>query len=158
MDTLFALLIMVVAFTLGLVPIAVVIILMGLAGAPGAIMFDLGRKSNQMLTTIVGFALSALGQAFIVGAYAVFVVGLLRWFAEVRPDIPTWPLWIAAFFHSGAVPVYGMKEQPDEPTAQHHSLGLVGFAATVVFLVVAFAPDSLQTVYGWVPFFSANSP
>ncbi len=153
MKTLLALFIMFMACTMGLITVAIVMVVMGFAGAPGAILFAAGQKAQNVLLRMCGLILAALGQSYVVGAYAVFVVGLLRWFSTGRPDVPTWPLWIAAFFHSGAVPTYGMKEKPEEPAAQHLTLGIVALAATVVFFVAAFAPVALQSIYGWVPFF-----
>jgi hypothetical protein len=155
MKTLLALLIMFTACTMGLIAIAIVMMIMGLAGAPGAMLFAAGQKTRNVFLTACGFIVAALGQSYVVGAYTVFVVGLLRWFSEGRPDVPTWPLWIAAFFHSGAAPTYGMKERPEEPTAQHHTLGLVQLLATAVFFIVAFAPNTLKPIYGWVPLFDA---
>ena len=153
MNTLLALLIMFMAFTMGLIAVGIVMFVMGFAGAPGAMLFAAGQKARSALLRVCGLILAALGQSYVVGAYAVFVVGLLRWFSTGRPDVPTWPLWIAAFFHSGAVPFYGMKERPEEPTAQHLTLGIVELAATVVFFIVAFAPGALKSIYGWVPLF-----
>ncbi len=155
MKTLLALLIMFMACTMGLIAIAIVMMIMGLAGAPGAMLFAAGQKTKNAILTACGFIVAALGQLYVVGAYTVYVVGLLRWFSEGRPDVPTWPLWIAAFFHSGAAPAYGMKERPEEPTAQHHTLGLVALLATAVFFIVAFAPNTLKPVYGWVPLYDA---
>jgi hypothetical protein len=154
MKTLFALLIMFVACTMGLIAVAIVMVIMGFAGAPGAMLFAVGQKRKSALLGVFGLILAALGQSYVAGAYAVFVVGLLRWFSTGRPDVPTWPLWIAAFIHSGAAPTYGMKERPEQPTAQHRTLGIVSLAATVVFLIAAFAPPgSLRLIYGWVPLF-----
>ena len=153
MNLLFALLILLLACTVGLLPIAIVIGIMGLAGAPGAFLFAAGQKVQNIALRLVGLAVAAFGQAFVVGAYAVLVVGLLRWFAADRPQVPTWPLWIAAFFHSGAAPTYAMKERPEEPTAQHQTLGIVALAGTVIFVLSAFSPNSLRSVYGWVPLF-----
>ena len=153
MNTLFALLIMFMACTMGLIAVAIVMVVMGFAGAPGAMLFAAGQKAQNALLRMCGLILSALGQSYVVGAYAVFVVGLVRWFSTGRPDVPTWPLWIAAFFHSGAVPTYGMKERPEEPTAQHRTLGIVALAATVVFYSAVFTPGTLKSIYGWVPLF-----
>jgi hypothetical protein len=153
MKTLLALLIMFMACTMGLIAVAIVMVVMGFAGAPGAMLFAAGKKAKSALLEVFGLILAALGQSYVVGAYAVFVVGLLRWFSTGRPDVPTWPLWIAAFIHSGAAPAYGMKERSEQPTAQHRTLGIVSLAATVVFFIAAFAPGVLKLIYGWVPLF-----
>lgn len=154
MKTIFAVAIVCMAFTIGLFPIAIVLLVMGLAGAPGAMLYIAGQKTQNTLLRGGGFILAALGQSYVVGAYAVLVVGVLRWFSTIRPDVPTWPLWLAAYLHSTAVPAYGTRERPDEPTAQHHTLGIVALAATVIFFVVTFTPGALKSLYGWVPFFS----
>ena len=130
--------------------------LMGAAGAPGAVLFSLGQRTQNALLRQLGLIVAALGQSYVVGGYAVFVVGLLRWFSQGQPDVPTWPLWIAAFFHSGAAPLYGMKERPEEPTAQHYTLGVVTLLSEAVFLVAVFAPGALFALYGWVPFAGAT--
>ena len=150
---LLALLIMFMAFTVGLIAVAIVIPVMGLAGAPGALLYAAGQRAQRSALRIVGLLVAALGQSFVVGAYAVLLVGLVRWFAAGRPDMPTWPLWIAAFFQSGAAPTYAMKERPDEPTAQHRTLGVVALAATIIFFLGALSPAPLRSVYGWVPLF-----
>ena len=141
------------ACTVGMIGIAVAMIAMGLGGAPGAIIYAAGQKNDNGAAKAIGFLVCALGQTFIVGAYAAFVVGLLWWFASSKPDIPTWPLWIAAFFHAVAVPSYGMKEQPEEPTAQHLSLGLVSTLSLILFFLIVFLPDAMSVIYGWVPFY-----
>ena len=153
MNTVTALLLMLAAFTVGLLPIAVVILVMGFGGAPGAMLFAAGEKSDNSVLRVCGFMLAALGQLIVVGAYAVLVVALVRWISIVRPEIPTWSLWIAAFFHSGAAPMYAMKEKPERPTAQHHTLVYVELGATVVFFLAVFAPALLARVYWWVPLF-----
>lgn len=155
MKTLLALMIMFMACSIGLISVALVMIIMGVAGAPGAILFAAGQKFKNGFLRILGLLIAALGQSYIVGAYTVFVVGLLRWFSEGWPEVPTWPLWIAAFFHSGAAPSYGMKERPEEPAAQHLTLGVVALTASVIFFVAAFAPQALAALYGWVPYFDS---
>jgi hypothetical protein len=126
---------------------------MGLGGAPGAAIYAMAQKSENSAAKSIGFLLCALGQTFVVGAYAAFLVGLLWWFTFSNPDIPTWPLWIAAFFHAVAVPTYGMKEQPEEPTAQHLSLGLVSTLSFILFFLIVFLPKAMSLIYGWVPFY-----
>jgi hypothetical protein len=152
-NVLLALLIMFMAFSVGLIAVAIVIPIMGLAGAPGALLYAAGQRAQQTALRGLGLLVAALGQSFVVGVYAVLVVGLVRWFATGRPDMPTWPLWIAAFFQSGAAPTYAMKEKPEVPTAQHRTLGVVALTATIVFFLSALSPTALRSVYGWVPLF-----
>ncbi|MCX5769524.1 MAG: hypothetical protein NTZ09_04525 [Candidatus Hydrogenedentes bacterium] len=141
------------ACTMGLVLIALVMLVMGLAGAPGAIVYEAGERSQNDLLRVIGFLLAALGQSYIVGAYVFIVVGALRTLSEARPDVSTWPLWFAAFFHSFAVPAYAMEERPDVPTAQHHSLGVVALASLALFVLAVVAPGWLSHIYFWLPLF-----
>ena len=149
----FSLLVMLAAFTIGLSGIALAMLLMGIGGAPGAIIHRWGCKAESTVLRSVGFLACALGQAFIVGTYIVLVIGSLYWFSENYPQSPTWPLWIAAFFHSQAVPVYAMKERPPERTAQHNSLELVSFLASILFITILIFPETLSLIYGWIPFY-----
>ena len=150
MKTLFALLIMFMACTIGLISIGIMIFVMGFAGAPGSMLYVVGEKTKRSALRIGGLILAAIGQSYVVGAYAVFVVGLLRWFSASRPDLPVWPLWIAAFIHSGAIPFYAIKERPEKPTASHLTLGLVVLAAEIFFFTAILAPQTLKPIYGWV--------
>ena len=144
------------SFTFGLALIAIVMLLMGFGGAPGGILFEIGRKTQNSILIILGFVLTALGQAFVICAYTVLVVSALRAFSGSAPHIPTWPLWIAALFHSGAVPTYAMKERPEVPSSQHMTLGIVSSISFVCFLIMAFVPQWLAPIYAWVPFFQSN--
>jgi hypothetical protein len=156
MNTVIALAIMFASFTVGLIFVAIVMILMGFGGAPGGILFEIGRKTQNGFLTMTGLFLTALGQAFVVCIYTILVVSVLRVFAEACPHISTWPLWIGAFFHSGAVPTYAMKEKPEVPTAQHMTLGFVSSITFICFFIMAFAPQWLSWIFGWVPFFQHN--
>ena len=156
MNTILSLLILFSSFTFGLGLIAIIMLLMGLCGAPGAILFESGRNARNGTLTFLGLILTAFGQAFVICSYAVFVVSALRAVSVAIHDIPTWPLWIAAFFHSSAVPVYAMKERPEVPTAQHMTLGFVSFISFICFLIMAFAPQCLYPIFSWIPFFQSN--
>ena len=141
------------SMSLGLLAIAIVILIMGFAGAPGALLFEIGKKMQNSFLCVSGFILAAFGQAYVVGAYAAFMVALLYRFSAAMPDVPTWPLWIVAFVHSGAAPTYAMKERAERPTAQHYTLGIVATAAMLIFFTAVFAPESLIAPYRWVPYF-----
>lgn len=158
MATLLSLLIMVMAFTMGMLLIAIVILVMGFGGMPGALLHHKGKSSYNGFLIFSGYVFTALGQSYVVGAYSVFAVSLLRWFTEGHPDLPTWPLWIAAFYHSGTPASLAMKENPEEPTAQHSTLGFVSLISILVFILIAFSPNTLKPVYGWVPYYQHNNP
>jgi hypothetical protein len=155
-STLPALGIMFAACTIGLIAVGAVMIVMGLSGAPGAMIFEAGERKHSAALRAVGFTLAALGQSYVVGAYAVLLVSVLRVFSATRPHLATWPLWVAAFFHAGAVTAYAMKERPEMPTAQHYTLGVVSLLSFAIFLMVAISPSWLSPLYEWVPFFAGT--
>ena len=153
MNTVYSLLFMFGLLTIGLFPIPVVMLAMGLAGAPGAIIYSKGEESANAAVKFAGFWVCALCQTFVAGAYTALVISLLYWLTARRPELATWPLWIAAFCHSGATPAYAMKENPAKPTAQHLSLSIVTIVSFVIFWLVIFAPNLMEYVYGWIPFY-----
>lgn len=158
MNTLCALVIMVASITppIGWFVIAIVMLLMGWGGAPGGILYEVGLKNQNGIVMFLGFIMTALGQAFVICAYTILVVSALRAFSESAPNVPTWPLWISAFLHSGIVPAFAMKEKPATPSSQHMTLGIVASISLTCFLIMAFAPQWLSKFFAWVPFFQSN--
>ena len=156
MNTIFALALMFASFTFGLALIAIVLLMMGVGGMPGGMLFEMSKRSQNPVLAVVGFILTAVGQAFVVCAYVVLTVSSLRAFSATLPYIPTWPLWIAALFHSTAVPSFGMKAKADLAPSQYMALVIVGFVSFMCFLIMAFAPQYLGFIYGWIPFFKYN--
>lgn len=151
---LFSLLIAFLAFTVGMAGIGITMVLMGIGSAPGAMIHDWGRNTENIVVRVGGFALCALGQAFVVGIYIALVIGSVYWFSENYSDSPIWPLWMAAFFHSLAVPVYAMKERPSQRTAQHDSLGIVASIALILFFAISNFPKTFSALYWWVPLYN----
>ncbi len=155
MSTIYALAILFVSLTMGLVAIAAVMMIMGLGGATGAVLFEIGCKAKNRTLIWSGYILAAVGQSFVVCAYSVFIVSALRAFSAAS-HIPEWPLWAGALFHSVATPVYAMKENPGSISPQHAVLGVVSVVAFLCFLIMAFFPHWISPVFGWVPFFESN--
>ena len=156
MKTLFALGILVAACTFGRILIGAVALIMGFAAIPGALLYKKGLKAYNGFLLAIGFLLTLLCELYIVGAYSVFLVTLLRIFTIARPGFPAWPLWIAAFIHTGAVPMgvwLQKKTTEDEINPALYPLGFVTLLAEVIFFISIFAPAILRPVYGWVPYF-----
>lgn len=154
MGTLLSFLIVIGFCTFGLGVVAVVMIAMGFGGAPGAILYEIGKKKGSLPLKVSGLVVTGLGQAYVVGIYAVLLVSALRYVPSIWPNLALWPLWIVSYFHSNAAPAYGLKEKSD--TAQFHTLLEVVLCTQVIFFTMVFAPRFLQFAYGWVPFFGAN--
>lgn len=154
MNTLHSLGIMFGLFTVGLVFVFIVIMLMGAAGFPGAAVIESGRKSDNDIQRLLGVALAAVGQGFVACSYTVFVVSALRAFSDVNGHLPTWPLWIAAIYQSGAAPAYLLQQNP--PADHKKCLDWVSGAVAICLVVIAFIPNALSVPFGWVPFFDSN--
>ena len=154
-----ALFIMLGALTIGLIGIFIEIALMRFIAMPGDLLVKLGRKLDALLISILGSILTVIGQLYIVGAYSICVVALLHYTVKIRPDIPTWPLWIAAYIHCVAAPNYGLKsiyidlkERQFEWSKESLTL-IVAIFTQVLFFVVVYNHAILRPFYGWIPYF-----
>lgn len=149
-----SLLILFASFTFGLAAVAIVMVLMGFGGAPGAMVFEIGKRKESLPLRCIGLLLTFLGQSYVVGAYSVLMISLLRYFTYTNPNAWVWPLWIVAFFHSTAAPTYAMKEKSE--SAHYYTLPEVALAVIVIFFVTVFFPKIVSFAYGWIPCFAYN--
>ena len=111
MNTIIALFIAFIACGVGTIGIGFSVLILGLIGLPGAYIYFAGRKIGNTPMKVIGFGLSTVGQTYAQCAYIVFVIGLLHFISSGKPEMPTWPLWLAAFFHSGVGPARVMTIQ-----------------------------------------------
>ena len=153
MNTALSLLVAFMASTIGLAVVAVAMICMGFAGAPGALVYEFGKRKQSIAMRMSGILLAGLAQAFVVAAYCVFVLSLMHLLLHFRPSLPSWPLWIAAGFHTIAIPGYAAKEREAERTAQYLSLPIVSVAAIGTFVLSIVSPATLAPLFSWVPYF-----
>jgi hypothetical protein len=155
-----ALFIMLGAFTIGLIGIFIEIVLMGIIAIPGDLLVKLGRKLDALLISIFGLILTVIGQLYIVAAYSICVVALLHYTVRIKPDIPTWPLWIAVYIHSVSAPNYGLKrvfldikDRQFKWTKENCTLISVALFTQVLFLVIVYNHIILRPFYAWIPYF-----
>ena len=153
MNTILAILIAFMACLFGLIAVAAGMLCMGLFGAPGAILYEIGKKKDQAPLRTAGILVAGLGQAFVVGAYCVLAVSLLHWLIAIKPSLPAWPLWFAAVFHTCAIPANALKETEAAKTAQYIALPFASLAAIVTFILTITSPSVLEPVFGWIPWF-----
>ena len=52
--------------------IVMMVMVMGVAGAPGAIIYETGAKYKDRILKTVGLFVSAVGQSYLAGAYSIF--------------------------------------------------------------------------------------
>ncbi|MHB1458128.1 MAG: hypothetical protein ACYC0V_14560 [Armatimonadota bacterium] len=160
MNLLRALFILLAALTIGLIGILFEMTLIRLIAIPGNLLIKLGRKIETIYIIVLGSILTVLGQLYIVGIYAISVVALLDYYIKIKPEIPTWPLWIAAYIHCILVPHYGLKKVIQDIynkqfyfPAEDISLIIVAVFTQVLFFIVVFNHTILRPFYGWIPHF-----
>lgn len=153
MNTLYSLLILLGAFIFGGILTIPMIILMGIGGGLGAMLFHLGSKNQIDILQGVGLLLTALGQALIVSLYAIFLVSVIRAWQISFPNSVMWPIWIAGFYLANAPPGLAMKDPDALKTAQGHTLGFAGLLVSCTFFVTVFRPSWIENWVSWIPFF-----
>lgn len=153
MKTIYTIFVMFVACAVGLPIFKVMMHVMGAAGSPGAIIHAEGRKRSNYKLRRLGLIITTIGQAFVVGSYAVLAVVVLRWYLHLRPDLPTWPLWLAAAFHALGITIEALEHKPSKPTAQHDTVVPVSMIGFAIFIVAIFFPIILMPLFGWIPRF-----
>ena len=163
MSTLHSIIVMLLMVTIGMAPMAIVMLLIGASGAPGAAVYALGQKTHSGMIRLAGLILATIGMSYTAGMYSVFIVGFLKWYAESRGDLPTWPFWIASAFHALGSIGFAMLDTVKDPSekrqvAQHHCLGFVCWITVAIHSFVYFRPGFIEGIYGWVPFFESLSP
>lgn len=151
---------MVGALTIGLVGILIELALMKLVAVPGDMLIKLGRNLDALFLCAAGSILNVAAQLYVVGAYAIGVVALLHYYIDLKPDIATWPLWIAAYIHSVLVSLYGLKDiyrdiqdRQYSRTIEDASLIVVALLAQVLFFMIVYSPAVLRPLYGWISHF-----
>jgi hypothetical protein len=151
MSTAHSLLLMVAACIIGLPIFKVMVHIMGIGGSVGALVYRSGERNRIYIIRNIGLALTAIGQSFVVGGYSVGVVILVRWYSGMRPDLPTWPLWVAAIFHALGTPVEALERKPQTITVQHRTLVITSMIGVGIFLLAIFKPSLTDWVFGWLP-------
>lgn len=161
MNTLFALLLMFGVGIFGLLPIMFVVLGLGIAAIPGGIAVQMADQGGAKFFRGFGIGITILLQSFIACSYAVFVVSLVRWFAHSYPQIPTWPLWIAAFLQAVMGPFQSFQSgQADKDKGTRDfidaTLPSVMLATVICFFLMVFSPTFLERLFVWIPFFEYN--
>ena len=154
MNTIYSLLIMFGAFTIGLIFVFPIILLMGAAGFPGAACIEFAKEKGDSNYRKLGISLLAMGWGVVACSYCVFSISYLRNFSSAHPDLALWPLWIAAFYQSCAAPTYILKQNP--PPEHEQALNVTVLALIFCFIFTALAPKVMEPLFSWVPYFEAN--
>lgn len=137
-------------------------ILMGFAGAPGALLArcDMPPYSKAYQTRKwIGLLLSAIGQCIFILLFVALTVSYVR-HAISQPNTCLWILWIAGFLVAIS-PVKSAAEQsrieelhnPEmvRDNVLHMALGFSCIVAPVAYFIFAFFPKVMRH-FSWLPF------
>jgi len=138
-------------------------ILMGFAGAPGALLTrcDMPPYTKAYQTRRwAGLLLSAIGQCSVALLFVALTIGYVR-HAIFQPNTCPWILWIAGFWVAIS-PVKSAAEQSrieelSDPrmvrdNVLHMALGFPCIVAPVAYFIFAFFPGVMSRIFSWLPF------
>lgn len=132
--------------------------LLGLGGAPGALLAHKpsasGRPEYRSATFfIVGLMLCVIGQYYVSLAFSAIVTALIANLVARRPDVTRWILWTVAFFVSVAPAFYAAKDAAYQENKTIQYLATV-FALPITgigfWLFVLYRP--IIAPWKWIPF------
>lgn len=131
-------------------------LVVGLAGAPGALLSVAGSRRRTTAGIIVsGFILTALGQ----------LAASLLWIAVIYQSVHAWLgesggvgrflVWVVAFYIANAPALIARKDAAREAdkNVQHVATFVVTRLTLVASFVLLFMPSLLHGNLGWVPHF-----
>jgi hypothetical protein len=138
------------------------IFILNIAGLPGALL-TLGddKSSGYHAKFLLGTLISFLCQAFVYFAYMAFVVKSVQHIPAGTSSIIIVLVWLAALFASinpinfarSIAQREHFQDNNDTPNANLNGLSMAWIASGIAFLVFSFAPDSMKSLWGWVPSF-----
>lgn len=127
-------------------------LLIGFGGIPGSLVSDFARYKHSEKGMKIAFIMTTLGQSFVMGACIALLIGLLYKLQNIRPDLPSWPIWISIYIYVVATPSDIIKNEPDKSTFQYKCLGHTSLISLILFLMLAFVPQIVSPIYSWVPY------
>lgn len=153
MKTLFAAVILIV---FGLVASFLFVIVLNIAGLPGALLAGFSDKRSKG-RFILGSIVAAIGQSYVYLAFAAFVVNWTM-LAAKREDIVGFLLWPVAFLAVFLPMLKNLGHARFEAreakctNAQVEALHLTMLVTPIGFLVFAVAPSVMRFGWGWLPY------
>jgi hypothetical protein len=128
----------------------------GLAGAPGALLtLSAMRRADSNTIPTWGLLLTLVGQLYASLAFAAFIV--LNTAARLQgvDGIWRWITWGVAFFVALAPASMALKDaaHAEVKNVQHGAATLTAPLTAIGFVVFVVVPSVLQAGWGWVPHF-----
>lgn len=140
----------------GLLAAAIYTFVIGLAGAPGAMLSAAAAKrSPDEITPVWGLVLTVAGQLY---ASLLFVTLIIN-FVEARLSGTTgfgkWVVWVVAFIVAVAPTGMALKDaaRAERRNVQHHAITLTVPLTVIGFFVFCFFPAVMNAGWGWIPHF-----
>lgn len=139
----------------GLVANFLIVLILNIAGIPGALVAGLQNQNNNARFWIGAFVAS-LGQLFIYLAYVAFIVNWTSLAISLQGvSIIAWPVAFLAV----VIPIYmnliRARLEAREIgffNAQVQGLHLTTIFSLIAFFAFAFFPSLIEPIYGWVPY------
>ncbi len=132
---------------------------LGIAGAPGAILTHATmRRQGTHLIPTWGLLLTLLGQVYASLAWVAAIVLFVRSSTAAHSGLGVWIVWFAAFLIAIGPASFALKEaasvhreKPQAFTVQHGAAAFTELLTVIGFFVFAFAPNMIEIAWSWVP-------
>lgn len=128
----------------------------GLAGAPGALLTATAmQRSGATKIPTWGLLATVAGQLYVSLAFTAFVVQTTAAALQNSEGIGKWIAWLVTFFVASAPAFIALKDSARSGmrTVQHGATTLTAPLTAIGFFVFVFAPGVLEAGWGWVPHF-----
>lgn len=142
---------------IGVIATFVSVFILNIAGMVGGLIAVLAKGNNNFLK-FLGLLLSALGQMYVYLAYVAFIVNWVR-LSIVNANV-SWVAWVVAFI-AVMGPIWktliAAKVEHEENELHTDNIPLIALyyttaAAFIGFFILAFIPNLIGFLWGWLPY------
>ena len=153
METVFTIFLLIV---FGIIALILQLFILNLGGVPGVLLAGKpGKRTKQRF--IFGSIVSALGQSYINLAYTAFIVSWTLLAVNSR-DIVEFLIWPFAFL-AVILPIWITlikarveAKEVEYASAQTEALHITFIITFIGFILFAFVPTVMKSLWGWVPY------
>jgi hypothetical protein len=136
-----------------------IVFVLNIAGVPGALAAGTpGKRSKARF--IAGSLVSALCQSFVYLGYAAFIVNWTRLAISIQGvNVIAWPVAFLAVMAPIWINLIHARLEAREASfanPQEQALHVTTLTALLGFLVFAFVPKVVESLYWWVPYVSSG--
>jgi hypothetical protein len=126
----------------------------GLAGAPGALLTAAAmRRAGATTIPTWGLLLTVAGQLYASLAFTAFILQTTSSRLQGADGFGGWAAWVITFFVASAPPFIALKDAAgaEVKNVQHGATTLTAPLTALGFVVFVLAPSVLRAGWGWVP-------